>query len=42
MYLTDLHLPHDLDPQLYQRDIQTSQYLFYRAQLEDALNQHLS
>lgn len=42
VYLTDLHLPHDLDPQLYQRDIQTSQYLFYRAQLEDALNQHLS
>ncbi|MGC8120021.1 class I adenylate cyclase [Marinobacter sp. VGCF2001] len=41
VYLTDLHLPHDLDPQLYQRDIQTSQYLFYRTQLEDALNRHL-
>lgn len=42
VYLTDLHLPHDLDPQLYQRDIQTSQYLFYRSTLEDALNRHLN
>jgi len=42
VYLTDLHLPHDLTPQLYQQDIQTSQYLFYRSYLEDALNRHLS
>lgn len=42
VYLTDLHLPHDLDAHLYQRDIQTSQYLFYRGRLEDALNRHLA
>ncbi|PSF12293.1 class I adenylate cyclase [Marinobacter fuscus] len=41
VYLSDLHLPNDLGPQLYQRDIQTSQYLRYRASLEDALNRHL-
>lgn len=41
VYLTDLHLPHDLDPRLYQRDIQTSQSLYYRARLEDALNSYL-
>lgn len=41
VYLTDLHLPHDLAPQWYQRDIQTSQYLHYRSLLEDALNRHL-
>lgn len=41
IYLTDLHLPHDLAPQWYQRDIQTSQYLHYRSLLEQALNQHL-
>jgi len=42
VYLTDLHLPHDLAPQIYQRDIQTSQYLYYRSALEQALNQALN
>ncbi|MCK7548995.1 class I adenylate cyclase [Marinobacter koreensis] len=42
IYLTDLHLPHDLDPQVYQQDIQTSQYLAYRRSLEEALNRHLA
>ncbi|WP_298452982.1 class I adenylate cyclase [uncultured Marinobacter sp.] len=41
VYLTDLHLPHDLDPRVYQQDIQTSQYLYYRAFLEDSLNREL-
>jgi adenylate cyclase class 1 len=41
VYLTDIHLPHDLDPQIYQQDIQTSQYLYYRSQLEYSLNQAL-
>ncbi len=41
VYLTDVHLPHDLDPRVYQQDIQTSQYLYYRSVLEDALNRHL-
>ncbi|MBE0484667.1 class I adenylate cyclase [Marinobacter sp.] len=41
VYLTDLHLPHDLAPTLYQRDIQTGQYLYYRSRLEDALNSYL-
>ncbi|WP_375193427.1 class I adenylate cyclase [Marinobacter sp.] len=41
VYLTDVHLPHDLDPRVYQQDIQTSQYLYYRSFLEDALNRHL-
>lgn len=40
VYLTDLHLPHDLDPHQYQRDIQTCQYLHYRSVLEEALNRH--
>ena len=38
IYLTDLHLPHDLEPQHYQRDIQTCQYLQYLNVLERALN----
>jgi adenylate cyclase class 1 len=38
VYLTDLHLPHDLDPSVYQQDIPTARYLAYRAQLEQALN----
>ena len=42
VYLTDLHLPHDLDPQIYQQDIQTSQYLHYRNLLEQTLNQQLN
>ncbi|KKL28417.1 hypothetical protein LCGC14_2375370, partial [marine sediment metagenome] len=41
VYLTDVHLPHDLDPRVYQQDIQTSQYLYYRTLLEDALSQEL-
>lgn len=41
VYLTDVHLPHDLDPRVYQQDIQTSQYLYYRSVLEDALNRQL-
>ncbi|MEX2474654.1 class I adenylate cyclase [Marinobacter sp.] len=42
VYLTDVHLPHDLDPQVYQQDIQTTQYLYYRAALEESLNRQLS
>jgi len=42
VYLTDVHLPHDLDPQVYQRDIQTIQYLYYRAALEESLNRYLA
>ncbi len=41
VYLTDVHLPHDLDPHLYQQDIQTTQYLYYRSSLEASLNRHL-
>ena len=41
VYLTDVHLPHDLDPQVYQQDIQTIQYLYYRAALEASLNHYL-
>ncbi|TNE71401.1 MAG: class I adenylate cyclase [Gammaproteobacteria bacterium] len=41
VYLTDVHLPHDLNPQVYQQDIQTSQYLYYRSELEAALNREL-
>lgn len=41
VYLTDVHLPHDLDPQVYQQDIQTSQYLYYRSVLEESLNREL-
>ena len=42
VYLTDVHLPHDLDPQVYQQDIQTIQYLYYRAALEESLNRYLA
>lgn len=42
VYLTDVHLPHDLEPQLYQQDLQTTQYLYYRHQLEQALNDALA
>ena len=42
MYLTDVHLPHDIDPRVYQQDIQTSQYLYYRSALEDSLNRQLA
>ncbi|WP_227546020.1 class I adenylate cyclase [Marinobacter fonticola] len=43
LYLTDLHLlPHDLDPQVYQHDLQTSQYVYYRIKLETELNRALS
>lgn len=41
VYLTDVHLPHDLDPQVYQQDLQTTQYLYYRQALEQSLNQAL-
>lgn len=41
VYLTDVHLPHDLDPRVYQQDIQTTQYLYYRSVLEAALNREL-
>jgi len=41
IWVTDLHLPHDLDPQAYRQDIQTSQYLHYRCVLEEALNREL-
>jgi adenylate cyclase class 1 len=42
VYLTDVHLPHDLDPQVYQQDIQTIQYLYYRNALEESLNRYLA
>lgn len=42
VYLSDLHLPHDIDPRAYQQDLQTSQYLYYRNLLEEALNRHLT
>ncbi|KMQ73365.1 class I adenylate cyclase [Marinobacter subterrani] len=42
VYLTDLHLPHDIDPRVYQQDIQTSQYLYYRSVLEQSLNRQLA
>ncbi|TGN38038.1 class I adenylate cyclase [Marinobacter confluentis] len=42
VYLTDVHLPHDLDPQVYQQDIQTIQYLYYRTVLEESLNRYLA
>jgi adenylate cyclase class 1 len=42
VYLTDVHLPHDLDPQIYLQDIQTIQYLYYRVALEDSLNRFLA
>jgi adenylate cyclase class 1 len=42
VYLTDVHLPHDLDPQAYQQDLQTTQYLQYRHHLELALNEALA
>ena len=41
VYLTDVHLPHDLDPQVYQQDLQTTQYLYYRTALEEVLNRQL-
>lgn len=41
VYLTDVQLPHDLDPQFYQHDLQTTQYLYYRQALEQSLNQAL-
>lgn len=41
VYLTDLHLPHDLDPQVYQQDLQTCQYIWYRQRLQRALSQEL-
>lgn len=42
VYLTDIHLPHDLDPRVYQQDLQTTQYLYYRRELEGALNRALA
>ncbi len=41
VWVTDLNLPHDLDPRAYRQDIQTSQYLHYRRQLEQALDRAL-
>lgn len=41
VYLTDLHLPHDLDPQMWQQELQTCQYLWYRQQLQQALNREI-
>ncbi|MDG5499869.1 class I adenylate cyclase [Marinobacter sp. BGYM27] len=38
IYLTDVYLPHDIDPQAYQHDLQTCQYLHYRIALEAELN----
>ncbi|PVY76929.1 adenylate cyclase [Tamilnaduibacter salinus] len=41
VYLTDLHLPHDLDPYAYRHDLQTCQYLHYRNRIQAALNSAL-
>lgn len=41
IYLTDVYLPHDIDPQAYQHDLQTCQYLHYRIALEAELNKAL-
>ena len=41
VYLTDLHLPHDLDPQMWQQELQTCQYVWYRQRLQLALNREL-
>lgn len=42
VYLTDLHLPHDLDPNGYRHQVQAIDYLYYRRALEQALNQALA
>lgn len=42
VYLTDLYLPHDLEPGLWQQDLQTCQYIWYRQQLQASLNQAVS
>ncbi|MDX1755177.1 MAG: class I adenylate cyclase [Marinobacter sp.] len=42
VYLSDLHLPHDLEPQGYQQELQTCQYLYHRQQLEAALSRALA
>jgi len=42
VYLTDLHLPHDLDPHAYRQEVQIIDYLYYRRALELALNQALA
>ncbi|MFE8071218.1 class I adenylate cyclase [Marinobacteraceae bacterium S3BR75-40.1] len=39
VYITDLNLPHDMDPQDYQIDLQTVQYVQHKVKLEKALNQ---
>lgn len=39
VYLTDLSLPHNLDPGLWQQDLQTCQYIWYRQQIQSSLNQ---
>ena len=41
VYLTDLHLPNDLDPQMWQQELQTCQYVWYRQQLQRELNREL-
>lgn len=39
VYITDLHLPHDLDPHVWQQELQTCQYVWYRHQLQQSLEQ---
>ena len=41
VYITDMSLPHDLDPQRYQRDLSTVQYLQQKLSLEQALTRAL-
>ncbi|SFR82514.1 adenylate cyclase [Marinobacter daqiaonensis] len=41
VHLTDIHLPHDLDPHLWQQELQTCQYLWYRQRLQEALSEEL-
>lgn len=38
IYITDLHLPQDVDPQFEQRDLSSAQYLRYKVDLEQRLN----
>ncbi|WP_372972100.1 class I adenylate cyclase [Marinobacter sp.] len=39
VYITDLHLPHDLDPRAWQQELQTCQYVWYRHQLQQLLDE---
>ncbi|SET56114.1 adenylate cyclase, class 1 [Marinobacter segnicrescens] len=42
VHLTDLHLPNDLDPQMWQQELQTCQYVWYRHRLQRELTEALA